>query len=178
MRRPQRTIEEVFIEGRGTLTSVQLLAMHDNEWGFPRDEATRFNKTGEGLSLRCHECGGPVYVKAVRAQGEPSRPMFAHRKDADPNCPWFTGDTTTPDDARAAQYQGQQVSVAHEQMCAFIDELVRLDPRYVRSMRGDYLPPVASDYGRYPDVDVEWQGVRPFVVEYQRSSTFQNEVTV
>ncbi len=151
--------------------------MHDDEWGFLRDETTRFNKTGEGLSLRCHECGGPVYVKAVRAQGEVSRPMFAHHKDADHNCPWFTGDTMTPDDARAAQYHGQQVSAAHEQMCALIDELVRLDPRYIRSTRGDYLPPVESDHGRYPDVYAELQGVRPFVVEYQRSSTFQNEVT-
>jgi hypothetical protein len=151
--------------------------MHDDEWGFLRDETTRFNKTGEGLSLRCHECGGPVYVKAVRAQGELSRPMFAHRKDADHSCPWFTGNTMTPDDARAAQYQGQQVSAAHEQMCALIEELVRLDPRYVRSTRGSYLPSVVNDHGRYPDVYVEWQGVRPFVVEYQRSSTFQNEVT-
>ena len=177
MRLPQRTIEEVFIVGRGLLTSAQLLAMHDDEWGFLRDETTRFKRTGEGLSLLCHQCGGPVYVKAVRAHGEVSRPMFAHHKDADHNCPWFTGDTMTPDDARAAQYQGQQVSVAHEQMCALIDELVRLDPRYIRSTRGSYLPSVESDHGRYPDVYVEWQGVRSFVVEYQRSSTFQIEVT-
>ena len=177
MRLPQRTIEEVFIEGKGPLTSAQLLAMHDDEWGFLRDEATRFHKTGEGLSLRCHECGGPVYVKAVRSQGELSRPMFAHYKDADRNCPWFTGDTITPDDARAAQYQGQQVSAAHEQMCALIEELVKLDSRYIRSTRGSYLPPVENERGRYPDVYVEWEGVRPFVVEYQRSSTFQNEVT-
>lgn len=177
MRLPQRTIEEVFIEGKGPLTSAQLLAMHDDEWGFLRDEATRYHKTGEGLSLRCHECGGPVYVKAVRSQGELSRPMFAHYKDADRNCPWFTGDTITPDDARAAQYKGQQVSAAHEQMCALIEELAKLDSRYIRSTRGSYLPPVENERGRYPDVYVEWEGVRPFVVEYQRSSTFQNEVT-
>lgn len=177
MRSPQRTIEEVFIEGKGPLTSAQLLAMHSDEWGFLRDEATRFHRTGEGLSLRCHECGGPVYVKAVRSQGELSRPMFAHYKDADRNCPWFTGDTITPDDARAEQYQGQQVSAAHEQICALIEELVRLDSRYIRSTRGSYLPPVENERGRYPDVYVEWEGVRPFVVEYQRSSTFQNEVT-
>lgn len=177
MRLPQRTIEEVFIEGKGPLTSTQLLAMHDDEWGFLRDEATHFHKTGEGLSLRCHECGGPVYIKAVRAKGELSRPMFAHYKDADRNCPWFTGDTITPDDARAEQYQGQQVSAAHEQMCALIEELVRLDPRHILSKRGSYLPPVENERGRYPDVYVEWNGLRPFVVEYQRSSTFQNEVT-
>jgi hypothetical protein len=177
MRPPQRTIEEVFIEGKGTLTSTQLLTMHDDEWGFLRDEVTRYRKTGEGLSLRCHECGGPVYVKAVRTQGELSRPMFAHRKDADQLCPWFTGDTMTPDAARAAQYQGRQVSAAHEQMCALIEELVKLDPRYVRSTRGSYLSPVENERGRYPDVYVEWKGVRPFVVEYQRSSTSQNEVT-
>lgn len=176
MKLPRRTIEEVFVEGKGSLTSTQLLAMHDDDWGFLRDETTRFHKTNEGLSLRCHECGGPVYVKAVRAQGELSRPMFAHYKDADRNCPWFTGDTITPDDARASQYQGQQVSAAHEQMCALIEELVRLDPRYIRSTRGSYLPPVENERGRYPDVYVEWEGVRPFVVEYQRSSTFQNEV--
>ena len=177
MRLPQRTIEEVFIEGRGTLTSTQLLAMHEDEWGFLRDEARRFYSTGEGLSLRCHECGSPVYVKAVRAFGEFSRPMFQHYKHADKSCPWFTGDTMTPDDARAAQYHGQQESIAHKQMCELIEELVRLDPRYVRSTRGDYLPPVESERGRYPDVYVEWEGVRPFVVEYQRSSTFLNEVS-
>ena len=102
--------------------------------------------------------------------------MFAHHKDADHNCPWFTGDTMTPDDARAAQYQGRQVSAAHEQMCALIDELVRLDPRYLRSTRGTYLNSIQSECGRYPDVYVEWQDIRPFVVEYQRSSTSQNEV--
>jgi hypothetical protein len=161
MRVPQRTIEEVFIDGRGPLTSAQLLAMHDDEWGFLRDETTRFSKTGEGLSLRCHECGGPVYVKAVRAQGELSRPMFAHRRDADHNCPWFTGDTMTPDEARAAQYHGQQVSAAHEQMCALIDELVRLDARYIRSTRGSYLSSAVSDHGRFPDVYVEWQRGSP-----------------
>lgn len=177
MRLPQRTIEEVFIEEKGPLSSTQLLAMHDDEWGFLRDEATRFYKTGEGLSIRCHECGGPVYVKAVRAQGELSRPMFAHYKDADRNCPWFTGDTINPDDARAAQYQGQQVSAAHEQMCALIEELVKLDPRYKHSTRGSYLPPVENERGRYADVYVKWDGLRHFVVEYQRSGTFQNEVT-
>lgn len=177
MRIPQRTIEEVFIEGKGPLTSGQLLSMHADEWRFLRDEATRFHKTGEGLSLRCHQCGGPVYIKAFRAQGEQSLPMFAHFKDADRRCLWFTGDTISPDDARADQYQGQQESVAHEQMCALIDELVRLDPRYIRSTKGIYLSPTENKYGRYPDIYVEWQGVRPFVVEYQRSSTFQNEVT-
>lgn len=177
MRKPQRTIEEVFIDGRGTLTSSQLLAMHDDEWGFLRDETTRYNKTREGLALRCHECGGQVYVKVARAKGEASRPMFQHHKGANPNCPWFTGDTMTPDNARAAQYGGQQVSAAHEQMCALIEELVRLDPRYILSTRESYLPPAQSDHGRFPDVYVEWEGVRPFVVEYQRSSTFQNEVT-
>ena len=83
MRQPQRTIEEVFIEGKGLLTSTQLLKMHDDDWGFLRDEETRFHRTGVGLSLRCHECSGPVYVKAFRVQGELSRPMFAHHKDAD-----------------------------------------------------------------------------------------------
>ena len=177
MRILQRTIEEAFIEGKGLVTSAQLLGMHDDEWGFLRDEATRFRKAGQGLSLRCHECGGAVYVKAVRAQGELSRPMFAHYKDADRDCPWFTGDTMMPNSARAAQYKGQQVSAAHEQMCGLIEELVKLDPRYIRSTRGSYLFPLECEHGRYPDVYVEWKGIRPFVVEYQRSSTSQIEVT-
>jgi hypothetical protein len=177
MKIPQRTIEEAFIEGRGTLTSTQLLEMRDDDWGFLRDEVTRFAVKGEGLSLICHECGGPVYIRAVRARDEKSRPLFAHRNGADHKCPWFTGETITPDAAREAQYQGRQVSPAHEQICALIEELVNFDARYIRSTRGTYLPPEANEWGRYPDVYVEWQGLRPFVVEYQRSRTSQNEVT-
>ncbi len=48
---------------------------------------------------QCPKCMGPVYIKAKAIKGE-KRPLFAHYSGADVNCPWFTGQPITPDDAR------------------------------------------------------------------------------
>ena len=82
-----------------------------------------------------------------------------------------------PDDARMLQYQGNQVSFAHEMLCATIDKLLRLDSRYIRSTIGKYLPPTESEFGRYPDVYVELTGFKPLAIEIQLSNTFQTEIS-
>ena len=60
-------------------------------------------------------------------------------------------------DARAAQYHGQQESVAHGRMCELIAEIATLDPRCESTKIDEYLPPTANDFGRYLDVLVHWQ---------------------
>lgn len=62
-------------------------------------------------------------------------------------------------------------------LCEQIDTLAKADARYVRSTVAQYLPPTDSDYGRYPDVYIEWQGLAPFAVEIQLSNTFQTEIS-
>ncbi|WP_206021057.1 hypothetical protein [Antarcticimicrobium luteum] len=82
-----------------------------------------------------------------------------------------------PDDARAAQYRGQQESELHRRMCELIAELTALDERCEGTKVDEYLPPTESQHGRFPDVLVDWRGFGRFAVEYQMSHTFQTEVS-
>ena len=103
-------------------------------------------------------CGGRVFVQS-RLIGNKRLPFFAHYKGGDPNCPWYHGRTIQPDEARAAQYGGQQELIAHRMMCEKVAEIVQLDPRCRRSNVNKYLPPTENAYGRFPDVFFEWAGL-------------------
>lgn len=82
-----------------------------------------------------------------------------------------------PNDVRAAQYHGQQESEAHRRMCDLIAELCALDERCEGAKVDEYRAPTKNEYGRYPDVLVDWRGFGQFTVEYQMSHTFQTEVS-
>lgn len=161
----------------GPISAAELIAMREDYWGVLRDRITDHNNGKDnGLVAHCMACGGRVFIQS-RVKGSQRLPYFAHYRGGDPACPWHHGNTLSPDIARAMQYRGQQESTAHRLMCAKIDEIVRLDSRYIASRVEKYLPPTASDHGRFPDVYVEWQGFPPFAIEFQLSNTFQTEVS-
>ena len=175
---PRRIIEAVIFDGDiGPLSARELMAMPNDDWGLIRDRITdRNNGKCDGLLARCMCCGGRVFVQS-RLIGNKRLPFFAHYKGGDPNCPWYHGRTIQPDEARAAQYGGQQESIAHRMMCEKVAEIVQLDPRCRRSNVNKYLPPTENAYGRFPDVFFEWAGLGSFVVEIQLSRTFQTEIS-
>lgn len=172
VRKPRRIIEEVIFDDLGPLSANELMAMSRDGWESLRAGITDHRNGKGGLVARCIGCQGKVYVKT--SQG---RPLFAHYQGSDPRCPWYTGRNMHPDDARAAQYRGQQESEAHRRMCELIAELAALDARCLDTKVDKYLPPTEGSYGRYPDVLVDWQSFGRFAVEYQMSHTFQTEVS-
>lgn len=175
-RKPQRIVEAAMVNRIGPITARELLAMPENSWGLLRDRITDHRNGGDGLVARCMACESEVYIKTARLNGV-SRPLFAHYSGSDPNCPWHQGRNVNPDDVRSAQYQGRQESNFHRLMCEQIAELVALDPRHITHTISEYLEPTENDYGRFPDIYVEWEHFGPFVVEFQMSGTFQTEIS-
>ena len=62
-------------------------------------------------------------------------------------------------------------------MCEQVGQLVALDSRYLRHTVAEYLPPSENEYGRFPDIYIEWEDYGPFAVEFQLSRTFQTEIS-
>ena len=175
-RQPQRVVEAAMVERIGPVTARELLALPDDSWGLLRDRITDKRQGRDGLEAHCMACNGNVYIRTARLRGF-SRPLFQHYSGTDPNCPWYQGRNVKPDDARGAQYRGQQESNFHRLMCEQVAELVALDDRYITHSVAEYLPPTENTYGRFPDVYVEWEGFGPFAVEFQMSGTFQTEIS-
>ncbi len=175
-RRPQRTVEASIVDLYGVITAQELLALSDDSWGLMRDRITDRRSGKDGLRAKCMACESPVYIRSSKHQNVP-RPLFQHYSGGDPTCPWAHEPTMRPDDARAAQYQGRQESNFHRYMCEQVAELVALDPRHISHSVDQYLPPTESEYGRFPDVYVEWEGYGSFAVEFQMSGTFQTEIS-
>lgn len=169
---PRRIIEEAIFDSLGPLSASDLLAMPREVWENLRAGITDHRNGKDGLVARCIACDGQVYI--TTSQG---RPLFAHYQGSDPSCPWYSGRNTHPDDARAAQYRGQQESEMHRRMCELVAELCELDERCEDTKVDEYLPPTENEFGRYPDVLVNWRHFGRFAVEYQMSHTFQTEVS-
>jgi hypothetical protein len=161
----------------GPMSARELLSLAEDAWGNLRDRLTDGARGGQnGLTARCLRCESRVFIQ-TRKQGGRRLPYFVHYKGGDPTCPWHHGSSLSLDDARAAQYRGQQESRTHRMLCEQIDELAKSDARYIRSTVAQYLPPTESSFGRYPDVYIEWRGFAPFAIEIQLSNTFQTEIS-
>lgn len=171
-REPRRIIEEVIFEKLGPLSARDLLAMPRDGWESLRAGITDHRNGKGGFVARCVACQGQVYITTSHG-----RPLFAHYQGSDPRCPWYSGKNMHPNDARAAQYRGQQESKMHRSMCELISELAALDQRCEETKVDEYLPPTEGEHGRYPDVLVDWGDFGRFAVEYQMSHTFQTEVS-
>lgn len=175
--KPRRIIEAaVFENGIGVISAKELLAMREDDWGFLRDRITDHRRSRqEGIGARCVMCTWPVFIQTRVINGL-RLPYFAHFKGGPP-CPWHHRDTLTPDAVRALQYNGAQESAAHRILCEQIDQLVKLDERYIQSTVSQYLRPTENEFGRYPDVYVQWRDFPAFAVEVQLSNTFQTEIS-
>lgn len=174
---PQRIIKGAVLSGIGAITAEDLLAAPTVRWELWRRMVTDAHQARPRRDLaHCLMCAGPVYIRARAVRGE-KRPLFAHFAGADSRCPWFSGETIHPDTARAGQYQGQQESEAHRQLCNLIAELASADPRTEHVEVDAYLAPTANAFGRYPDVLVRWNGLPAMAIELQLSRTFQTEIS-
>ena len=170
--KPRRIIEEVIFEQLGPLSARDLLAMPRDGWESLRAGITDHRNGNGGLVAHCVACQGQVYITTSHGL-----PLFAHYQGSDPRCPWYSGKNKHPNDARAAQYRGQQESEMHRRVCELIAEIAALDERCESTRVDKYLPPTEGEYGRYPDVLVDWRDFGRFAVEYQMSHTFQTEVS-
>jgi hypothetical protein len=165
---PRRTIRAALFEHPiGPVNIADLLAMQEDQWGFLRD------RINDPLA-RCLLCGSGVFIRVDALQTR--RPVFVHFKHPDLQCEWHR-DTTFPlDDARAAQYRGQQESELHQRLCNVLGDLLRADPRCNKVTVGEYRAPTVTDHGRYPDVYAELEGLRPVTLELQLSKSFAPEI--
>lgn len=173
----QRTIEIAEFElPRGTVTIAQLMAMEPGEWEHLRSEINLRRRSAPHRPLaRCLLCKSPVYIKA-QATLSGNVPLFAHYADAEPDCPWYQGKPLIPDNARAAQYKGQQECARHRWMCDTIADVLRADPRSTKVTVDQYRKPAIEERGRYPDVYAELDGVGKFAIEVQLSKPFAFEI--
>lgn len=174
----RRMIRAVILDGEDRMLTVDtLMEMPRKQWETLRNRLTdrRRGKANE-VTARCVMCGHPVYIASRKLRFR-SLPLFQHFRGGNPVCPWYQGETHTPDAVRAAQYRGHQESEAHRRMCELVLSLAQRDPRHRRGEVNQYLPPTASSHGRYPDVYLEWDGMVPFAIELQLSNTFQTEIS-
>ncbi|UVC15320.1 DUF6035 family protein [Mesorhizobium onobrychidis] len=177
----QRTVKGALIlPAPGVVSSDTLVAMPEIEWRALRNSITDgHNGRVGGLEARCMfpGCNGLVFI-SERVKGNTRFPLFAHRKGEGMGCPWHQRAKLTPDEARGAQYQGNQVSPAHEFICRELDRLVRMDERFESAeIDRTYVAPSGDGHGRYPDVRFKWRGLPESVLEVQLSNTFQPEIS-
>tara|TARA_R110001583_G_scaffold195114_1_gene369241 strand:- start:2466 stop:3830 length:1365 start_codon:yes stop_codon:yes gene_type:complete len=176
-RDPRRQIKIAhFDKGVGPISVEDLMGMRQEVWGDLRSRITakRQHNDPDGYDARCMLCDQPVFIRAVRSRTS-TLPCYAHFGGMDSWCAWSSETPVTPDQARAMQYQGRQVSPTHDRLCSTLSELASLDPRCVDVQVEKYLAPSASKHGRFPDVYVDWGEIK-FVLELQLSRTFQTEI--
>lgn len=177
----QRSLKGALIlPGPGVVSAEDLVAMPEQIWRALRQKITDGFKGGQhGFSATCMfpGCGGNVFI-SEKAKGERRYPYFAHREGEGLGCPWHTHAQMSLADARAAQYQGNQVSPAHEFLCKELARLVRLDKRFLSvEIDKTYVEGDGATHGRFPDVRFKWDGLPECVLEVQLSRTFQPEIS-
>ena len=152
------------------------MSMPQEMWGDLRARITakRLHDDPKGYEAKCMLCDQPVFIRAVNSR-EGILPGYAHYGGMDKWCSWSSEHPLSPDQARALQYQGRQVSPTHDKLCATLCQLASRDPRSVEVKVEEYLPPTNTSHGRFPDVYVDW-GEKRFVLELQLSRTFQTEI--
>lgn len=124
---------------------------------------------------RCGVCKGPIYIRGLQHRGKEA-PMFAHYPDSPEDCPWHHGPSMTPDDARAAQYQGRQESRRHERLCELLEEVAKADPKCTDSAIDTYRRSQIHKRGSWPDVFLDMGVLGRFVLEVQLSKPFAPEI--
>lgn len=176
--KPRRIVAAAMFQGEiGPVTARELVDMPEAQWGILKDRVTDYrSKRPAGLLATCLMCNDPVFIRARRMNGKPL-PLFSHFQGGGADCEWHYGSNENPKHIRAEQYRGRQASAVHDHLCRCIDNMARLDSRYISSTVEAYLPPTESEHGRFPDVAVKWRDFSDFVIEVQLSRTFQTEIS-
>ena len=160
----------------GAVTIERLMAMPREDWEHLRTSINIAWQGEERILAKCRLCEGRLYIRAQKVD-EGHLPMFRHAKGSPEWCPWYTGATLIPDDARAAQYQGHQETAEHRQLCNMIAELAKQDPRCLEAPVDTYRRPAVHARGRWPDVLLNMEGLAQFAIEVQLSKPFAPEIT-
>lgn len=173
----QRTIRIADFElPRGAVPIETLMAMPRESWEHLRTQINIRRQEAPNTALaRCRLCEGGVFIRAQAVDGD-HVPFYAHFPDSPPTCPWYDGGTLTPDDARAAQYQGNQESALHRQLCQVIEAVAKADPRCKASAIDTYLRPAIHTRGRFPDIFLDMGDLGRFALEVQLSKPFAPEI--
>lgn len=175
----KRTVKGALITPSPGVVSIhELLHMPEVSWRELRNRISDgYHGGNNGRDAKCLWCGGTVYIQE-RAKGAERFPLFAHRSGEGIGCPWHPQSTLSPDDARAAQYQGNQKSIAHEFICSELARLLRLD-KSLEHVEVDktYVAGEPGQHGRFPDVRFKMTDLPECVLEVQLSNTFQPEIS-
>ncbi|WP_206245412.1 competence protein CoiA family protein [Novosphingobium terrae] len=162
---------------RGEVKIEALMGMPREAWDHLRAEINRRRTSEPDRPLaRCRLCKQGVYIRSEPARVGHS-PLYAHFPGSNEDCPWFDGGSITPDDARAAQYQGHQESAAHRRMCDRIAEILQLDERCGKADVDTYRRPEIHKRGRWPDIYAEVETLGRFTLEVQLSKPFAPEIS-
>lgn len=174
----QRTIRVAdFDLPRGAVSIEALMAMSRERWEHLRNEINIRRRDEPARPLaRCRICEGGVFIRAQAIADGDHVPLYYHFPESPKDCPWYEGGTLTPDDARAAQYQGHQESALHRRLCQTIEALAEADPRCVGSAVDTYLRPAIHRRGRWPDVFLDMSELGRFALEVQLSKPFAPEI--
>jgi hypothetical protein len=177
MKAARRTVREA-IFGNSIVTANELMALKQSEWIAIRNAATdaRLGSIPERQGPICLSCGSPVFVSVAENAGN-KLPFFSHYSDGDHSCPWFSRRAITPNQARAAQYQGRQEGAEHRRLCELMSRLACLDDECVEAPIAEYMRSSGEAHGRYPDVLLKFRDGRRVALELQRSSSFQTEIS-
>ena len=165
--RERRTLKRVVdLETMQTISSDDLLTMHADDYQVLRRSATRAKLKGTTRYV-CECCGHAVYAPRAPSTG---RPMWRHHRGAPANCPWWTGNTNTPNSVSAAQFDGIQESPLHARLKNLLGALLAADPRTQPGsvVIDKYL--ITEDGRRRPDVMATYMGTKT-VFEVQLSTT-------
>jgi len=162
---------------RGAVSIEALMAMQREAWEHLRAEINRRYTDEPGRPLaRCRLCEQGVFIRSEAVRIGHS-PVYAHFPGSRKDCPWFEGGSITPDNARAAQYQGHQESAAHRRMCNRIAQVLKLDERCSKAEVDTYLRPEIHKRGRWPDIYAEMEALGRFALEVQLSKPFAPEIS-
>jgi hypothetical protein len=87
-----------------------------------RRKMTEEHLDGEKVHV-CGKCGCPVYV----AFDSNRQGYLKHYTDDVDDCPWYTGEPSSPDSVDAARFQGRQESALHKRLKSHIANLLSSD---------------------------------------------------
>jgi hypothetical protein len=157
----QRTVKTAIFSGnRGAITIETLMAMPQQQWEHLRGAITSQWKTdAENPLAKCLLCNQPVFIRAQHRRNGSTLPVYRHFSEGLIICPWHSGENMTPDNARAAQYEGRQESALHKALCNQVAELVGADARRQDLAVDTYRRLATEKRGLWPDVYVKLDGL-------------------
>ena len=161
---PQRSIKYAFdLTDVAQISSEQILGADIDFCQALRHKATE-NRHSE-TPVVCGKCGHPVYVKK---NGLTAQFYFEHYQGAPQNCPWYSGQPISVDQASARQFDGAQESPLHRRLKYLIGDLLEADENAADVVVDKKLK--GEDSYKRPDIRATYAG-RPIAIELQISST-------